>query len=269
MNTTIRQMRIALEQALERLHKAAGNDPFISQADLAGLLASLEGAEKKLVGSLYLLAKENEQSPRGRVTKADLERLAEIVDNRILPEFELSEGGLSKATEARLSGAGEAYLNVAAAWKAFAQEAGRLSAEELTNRLELLVKDLVFNNFVNDNAAIEVSQVPGNIQELTTDNFLQTLEASGNQDWQGITDIRDELLNTEPADDWLNKFPGYQEDEATETRANHISQLIRDNLVQTNFMRFDFQQEERTRYYVAGLAEGGSIVFLEHNYIWT
>lgn len=268
MLLSIRKLHQVLSDTLQKIKNSAGADPFISQRDLSQLLEQVEENEQVFINQLFNLAKSLEETPSGRVTIADLEKLSGIIEHEILPEFTLLPGPITGGTALRLSAMNPHYRNVAAAWKLFALQQETVSLPDFVNHLRELMDGLVFNQFTPEGVPVEVFTVPFNQLTLDVDIFLQALESSGEQQWQEIAPIREWLIPDVDADTFLVNFPGYQQG-ANKDQANAIVEAMTNELLALNFFRFDFSHEERTQYFVPGIHQEGALVFLTHNIYWT
>lgn len=107
----------ALERAARHIVSAAGNDPFISRADMEKKLATLEGVEKTLTDVFFRFIDHRDYRKGARVTAADVESAVEYAKSTMIDRYDLNNNGLSKAEIQEMSLTGKLAVRLARTMK--------------------------------------------------------------------------------------------------------------------------------------------------------
>lgn len=268
MYVSIRHLQAALAEALDQLTAATGNDAFLSREDMEKLLSANSALyDFALLNDLFELARATESNPSGRVTRADLERVADLVTGEILPEFRLLPDDLSPQAQASLSAKGDAFVRVARSLKNKATARYTFDLPALLDRLRYLVVGLQFNEFHLPGSEIGVHQVPGDAWNLDPDTFLTFLEKSGDRQWEDLRQRVGELREGQYAHAFLAAFPNVQTAQDRH-KAVELVDLWLMYFNQRYFYHFDNAAFETSYFFLTGTTPDGQLVFLDHTYPW-
>ncbi len=265
---TIRLLREKLYHAARLLKAASGNDVFISHTDLEKLLETLNGQMRIFINELYFFAQAQEESERGRITRADIDQAVAIIENDLLNELDVPAAALSSGESMRLLVMGEEYVSLARSWKDVALESPSLDATALLNQLKPLLKGLYFNAFYKEQANIQIyilNDPPADWN--TAKGFSDALYHAGNQDLLGFNQYLENPQVVTPVDAFFVEFVAVQllENQAT---AQEVVHLMQKNLVNIHYLQYNSNYYENTTYFVAGKAADGNLVFLYQSQFW-
>lgn len=233
----------ALHRAVYHLQTAAGDDVFISQADVQQKLASLPASEQVLVNAMYQFLRAQERNPRGRVTLSDLEHHLPLIETQILPLFE-TESELNEGEFQALQRLGVPHVSLGNALKYTASFPPSDSPEAFARRLGVLAGGVSLIFYANSGHTVfQGIAVPYEAASLDGDTFLQALSALPDfRDWAGnfVTEREDSAL---PYFD--NTFVSKQEPKRR-TAAAEVVRLMTTSL--TDLKIIVYNRDERRRY---------------------
>ena len=176
MKVSISQLYAALQKATETLRSTAGDDHFISKQDVLLKLATLEGAERVAIESLYTFLLSQESNKRGRVTLSDLDRAIPLMEEKILPQFRLLPGQLAEETRLALESLGQPSIDLAAALKEYASENVIPAPVDLAKTLEDLAGSLEPVGYhCGSYKPFKSVCLPGSIDTLSAESFVEVV----------------------------------------------------------------------------------------------
>ena len=203
----------ALRRAGEHIIDAAGDDPFVSRADMRQKLKTLKGTEASLVDMFYRFIDARDAKPGARVTAKDVEAAIDYAEEKLIAQYDLNNNGLSKAEIAQMSTTGK--LAVALAWelKVNHGKTHTESAEEWKNTINELVKGVIYYA-VGSEAGYPIEPVyfPTSISEINYDSMVATLDLDTSDPYQDIFSIEPIMTGLlEPSRVELDRFNGFDE----------------------------------------------------------
>ena len=156
---TIKQYQDIIKQSIAKLKLAAGNDPFLSQADLDKFLSKINEGDRGLFTSLIQLSfsKEQKKNPDGRITVRDLDSIEQYALEKILSHFPVHPGTLTGDFSQKLEAQGKADRQFADELKLFAETARNIPDHILLSQLKDLTEGLSFGTYASGGqSAVEV-----------------------------------------------------------------------------------------------------------------
>ncbi len=194
MPATIAKFQYVLAEAIAQLKNAAGDDPFLSEADWRRLIdEELPEADRPFINRLAELALQRERAdnPLGRVTINDLDRLRAYVNETILPFFAVEEGAFPPESKTGLENElGFTPAILAEEWKIFTETPVGLASDPLAAQIERYLVGASLGMYASGGQRNLLSlfietDITG---ELTEEVFFDTLDHSGNQSLMGLRD---------------------------------------------------------------------------------
>ncbi len=256
-----------IEQTAEALLAAGGSDGMVSKADIRKKLDQQQGVQRGILEAFYDFLK-NEDQPYMRVTRAVIEEGTAFVKEKLIPQFEITSGGLSEEEIKSMSELGSAVPVLGSHLKQAAQGENTRSAQEVFEKIAQNTQDLYFDYQGSESAQpIEAVLIPARISELTKETFAKTLNLNQNDPLEYI----ERFIPAEPF------FPVFIEQHASSAvlagKATAIVEFMRNNLRQHSIFvlgkDYDPIVPPQHPVYILGLAEDGKLVGFKSQVIWT
>jgi len=257
----------AIENAAEELLAAGGSDGMVSKADIRKKLGEQQGVQRAILEAFYDFLKEEDQ-PYMRITRAVIEKGTAFVKEKLIPQFEITPGGLSEAEVKAMSKLGAAALALGSHLKQAAQDQHTRSAQEIFKEIAQHTQDLYFDYQGSESAQpIEAVLIPAGISELTKETFADAMNLNQNDPLEFIQ----RFIPAEPF------FPVFIDQHASSAalarKATAIVELMRNNLRQHSIFilgkDYDPTVPPQHPVYIVGLAEDGKLVGFKSQVIWT
>ena len=209
----------ALRRAGDHIITAAGDDPFVSRADMRQKLKTLSGTEASLVDMFYRFIDARDAKPRARVTAKDVEAAIEYAEEKLIAQYDLNNNGLSKAEIERMSTTGKLAVSLAWELKVNHGKTHVESEEAWINTIDELVKGVIYYAIGSEAGyPLEAVYFPTSVEAITYDSIVATLgldTSDPTQDIYSIEPIWTGLL--EPARVELDRFNGFDESSGIDT----------------------------------------------------
>jgi len=180
----------ALRRAGDHIIDAAGNDPFVSRADMRRKLTTLNGTEASLVDLFYRFIDARDARPGARVTAKDVEAAISYAEEKLIARFDLNNNGLSKAEIEQMSTTGQLAVSLAWELKVNNGRSSIESAETWISTINEMVKGVMYFA-VGSEAGYPLEPVyfPNPVQAIDYNTMVNTLDLDTSDPFQDIYNI--------------------------------------------------------------------------------
>lgn len=180
----------ALRRAGNHIIAAAGDDPFVSRADMRRKLTTLKGTEASLVDIFYRFIDARDARPGARVTAKDVKAAIEYAEEKLIARFDLNNNGLSKAEIERMSTTGQLAVSLAWELKVNNGRAPIESAEAWNTAINEMVKGVVYFAIGSEAGyPLEPVYFPNPVQAIDYDTIVATLDLDTSDPFQDVYNI--------------------------------------------------------------------------------
>jgi hypothetical protein len=263
---TLQNLLDTLHQAAEDLRAAAGPDGQLSRQDFHRVIENKAGNERALLEAFYRFLREEDQRNM-RITREVLERGVRLMEDKILPQFELAPGGLSLTETETIRSYGEDVLPLAFQLKRAAQGTEYQNPMQLLEQLQTYTPELFFDDLGSEGSQpIEAIHLPAHLTDLTPETFAKALHLN-------TTDPKEAIARFVPAEVHFTKFIAQHYSFDLDSQAQAVVNLMKENLRQNTVIVLgeDHHDEVPPQHpvYVVGVAEDGSLLGFRSAVIWT
>ena len=266
---TIKHYQDIVAQAIARLKKAAGNDPFLSQADWQKFLTTLNKADQPFYNRLIELSFDHEKkdNPTGRVTVRDLDRIGEMLQQQVMALFPVQGGALTLQNAPEIAAMEHTPNQFFKELKVFAETPRNIPDEELLDQIDALGANLTLGLYASGGQS-GITSVQINLPNLsiTKDNVLEVLSKAPGNPYEHIHEY--EIERFEDATIFFEKFPNFQRDPQEAFRAQVLGNIMRNHLNDTKLIILKRDERSYIPLFVLGTHPNLGLVGFSALTIW-
>ena len=266
---TIKHYQDIIGQAVARLKKAAGNDPFLSQSDWQKFLTTLNKADQSFYNRLIELSFDHEKkdNPSGRVTVRDLDRIGGILQEQVLELFPVQEGALTAQNAPEITAMEHTPNQFFKELKVFVETPRNIPDDELLDQIDANGENLSLGLYASGGQS-EITSVHINLSNtiITKDNLHEVLAKAPGNPYEHIQEY--EIERFEDATLFFEKFPSFQRDPQHAFRAQVLANILSNHLNDTRLIILKRDERSYIPLFVLGTHPNLGLVGFSALTIW-
>lgn len=252
-----------IDESIEKLKTATGDDPFLSEKDWRVFLAELNPADQMFFNRLIDLAfrRERIKNPRARVTVSNLEQLKGYIKENIIPHFWVRSGPLFESETGKIESENSDFeLRFAQELKIFFEVKRALDEEALYNEVvRLLPLVTLGSSGKNKGRSLKPFVSSKEAEFVNEEHLLEALRDRGDNELMKIaTDFT--LKNKEDGPFFLQRLPRIQKTDEEKFNANVLRQLLLLHLKYITLFSFISEEQEKEVQFLVGLTNADKLM---------